>query len=85
MESEYGELLYYTEVRWLSCGKVLKHFFPLRNEISLFVETKNKPIPLLADSTFQCNLAFLTVLLTILLLFNAICFLLADSTFQCNI
>ena len=60
MDSEYGELLYHTEVRWLSRGKVLKRFFALRNEISLFMKMKNKAIPLLNDPTFQCSLAFLT-------------------------
>ena len=60
MDSEYGELLYHTEVRWLSRGKVLKRFFALRNEISLFMKMKNKAIPLLDDPTFQCSLAFLT-------------------------
>ena len=59
MGSEYGELLYHSEVRWLGRGKVLKRFFTLRNKIALFMETKNKPVPLLADSTFQCNLTFL--------------------------
>ena len=60
MDSEYGELLYHTEVRWLSHGKVLKRFFALRSEISLFMKMKNKAIPLLDDPTFQCSLAFLT-------------------------
>ena len=60
MNSEYGELLYHTEIRWLSRGNVLKRFFALRNEITTFLEMKNKAVPLLADATFQCNLAFLT-------------------------
>ena len=60
MDFEYGELLYHTEVRWLSRRKVLKRFFALRNEISLFINMKNKAIPLLDDPTFQCSLAFLT-------------------------
>ncbi|KAH1178575.1 hypothetical protein KIL84_012277 [Mauremys mutica] len=60
MDSEYGELLYHTEVRWLSHGNVLKLFFALREEIDFFMKMKNKEIPQLADSTFICNLAFLT-------------------------
>uniref|UniRef100_A0A8C3IDC5 Uncharacterized protein n=1 Tax=Chrysemys picta bellii TaxID=8478 RepID=A0A8C3IDC5_CHRPI len=60
MDSEYGELLYHTQVRWLSRGNVLQHFFALREEIDSFVKTKNKEVPQLADSTFICNLAFLT-------------------------
>ena len=60
MDSEYGELLYHTEIRWLSRGNVLKRFFALRNEIASFLEMKNKAVPLLADATFQCYLAFLT-------------------------
>ena len=60
MDSEYGEPLYHTEVRWLSRGNVLKRFFALRNEIASFMKMKNMAVPLLADATFQCNLAFLS-------------------------
>ena len=31
--SDYGDLTYYCEVRWLSKGKMLKRFYDLRNEI----------------------------------------------------
>lgn len=30
LDAQYGNLLYYTKVRWLSCGMVLKRFFELR-------------------------------------------------------
>ena len=51
---------YHTEVRWLSRGNVLKRLFALRNEITSFLEMKNRAVSLLADATFQCNLAFLS-------------------------
>ena len=60
MDSEYGELLYHTEVKWLSRGNVLKRFFALRNEIASFMKMKNMAVPLLTDATFQCHLAFLS-------------------------
>ena len=46
--------------RKLSHGNVLKRFFALRNEIASFVKMKNMAVTLLADATFQCNLAFLS-------------------------
>ena len=60
MDFEYGETLYHTEVQWLSRGKVLKRLFELRNKIISVIKVKNKEVPLLADSTFQCNLVFVT-------------------------
>ncbi|GLV40079.1 hypothetical protein CBL_02964 [Carabus blaptoides fortunei] len=49
IESKFVDL-YYTAVRWLSCGKVLLQFFQLRNEINLFLAEKNHPEPLLFEA-----------------------------------
>ena len=59
-ESQHGELLYHTEVRWLSRGKVLKRFFDLLEEIDSFMKIKNSEVPELTNSNFISNLAFLT-------------------------
>lgn len=47
------------DVRWLSRCAVLGKFFDIREEISLFMEAKNKPIPQLKDKKWICSLAFL--------------------------
>lgn len=64
LESEYGDLIFYTEVRWLSRGKMLRRFYEMRKEIELFMEIKEKPIPELNDDEWICDLAFLVDLTT---------------------
>jgi hypothetical protein len=57
--SDYEDVDYYCEVRWLSKGKMLKRFYNLRNEISNFFELKGKSIAQLKDDKWVCDLAFL--------------------------
>lgn len=64
LNAEYGDILLYTEVRWLSRGKSLERLFNLRKEIILFFKAIPKAdtdelISSLEDNDFQLDLAFL--------------------------
>ena len=52
-------LPYHTDVRWLSRGAVLKHFYKLRTEIAEFMQGKGKPVVELDDPEWTRDLAFL--------------------------
>jgi hypothetical protein len=58
IESEHGEIIYHTNVRWLSRGSVLQRFFDLLKKIKLFME-KSKRIEELDDKGWISDLAFL--------------------------
>ncbi|CAI5655388.1 unnamed protein product [Oreochromis niloticus] len=60
LESAYGDALYYTEVRWLSRGRVLKHFYELVPKINAFLHSKGKTVPELIDPEWKWHLSFLT-------------------------
>ena len=59
MDSQYGDLLYYTEVRWLSRGTMLRRIYELREEVFHFMEEKGKPVFNLKVPLWLCGLAFL--------------------------
>ncbi len=60
LESAHGDVLYHTEVRWLSRGRVLRRFYELLPEINAFLLTKGKTVPELIDAEWKWDLAFLT-------------------------
>lgn len=59
-DTEYSDLLTYTEVRWLSKGKVLQRFLNLIVEIKAFLEEKGDIYDFLDDVNWLCDLSFLT-------------------------
>uniref|UniRef100_A0A8C4FES4 HAT C-terminal dimerisation domain-containing protein n=1 Tax=Dicentrarchus labrax TaxID=13489 RepID=A0A8C4FES4_DICLA len=58
-ESEYGNLVYHCEVRWLSRANMLARFYTLREEVRRFTEMKGKPVMELSDGKFLFDLAFM--------------------------
>ncbi|XP_058846468.1 general transcription factor II-I repeat domain-containing protein 2A-like [Acipenser ruthenus] len=59
-DAEHQDLLYHTNVRWLSLGKVLQRVWELRDEINIFLEMQGKEndFPELRNSNWVCDLAF---------------------------
>lgn len=75
-EAEYGDLLLYNHVRWLSAGKCMERFFAIKKEIPTFL---NKYVPSdttelekkFEDPEFLVQLAFLTDLINHLNILNS--------------
>ncbi|XP_069680148.1 general transcription factor II-I repeat domain-containing protein 2A-like isoform X2 [Periplaneta americana] len=59
LDSQYGEMPYYCEIRWLSRGAVLDRYFELREDIAQFMESKDKAKPELRNKKWVCDLAFM--------------------------
>ena len=60
MDSKFNVLLYHTEVRWLSRGKVMNRVFALRAELlELLKSHNNRYSKYFEDSSFILTLAFL--------------------------
>lgn len=58
VKSEYGDLIYHLNVRWLSRGTVLKRFYCLRSEIDQFLKEKDRPLHEMNDPLWLADLAF---------------------------
>lgn len=65
IEAEYGDVIYFMEVRWLSIGAALKLFI-LGKEINIFMNKKEKIFSQLSDKKWILDLAFLTDITTFL-------------------
>ena len=59
MESNYKCLLYHTEVRWLSKGKVLSRFIAMKDEIVTFFKTQQTEFQVLEKDDWWLNVFFL--------------------------
>ena len=59
LDASYGDVIYFSGVRWLSRGQTLQRFWVLREELSMFFAMKGIPAPELEDQKWLCDLAFL--------------------------
>uniref|UniRef100_A0A3B4V8C9 HAT C-terminal dimerisation domain-containing protein n=1 Tax=Seriola dumerili TaxID=41447 RepID=A0A3B4V8C9_SERDU len=60
MGSDHEALLFHTEVRWLSHGKVLTRLFELREEVRIFLSDCGSPLAdYLTDQKWVASLAYL--------------------------
>lgn len=70
MDAQYGCLVYYSEVRWLSRGAFLQRFFNLLKEIDCFMKSKNKIVSELTNNDRIKDLTFLVDITTHLNILN---------------
>ena len=59
LNSAHQDLLYFTDVRWLSKGRMIKRFYNLREEVVQFLKKKGQPMHEMEDESWICDLAFL--------------------------
>ncbi|XP_068233332.1 zinc finger BED domain-containing protein 5-like [Palaemon carinicauda] len=60
MGSEHTKLLYHTEVRWLTRGKVLSRLFELREEVQIFLYARHDLYNRMHDTQWLTKLAYLS-------------------------
>ena len=60
MGSEHTKLLYHTEIRWLTRGKVLSRLFELREEVQIFLYERHDLYNRMHDTQWLTKLAYLS-------------------------
>ncbi|XP_070256829.1 general transcription factor II-I repeat domain-containing protein 2-like [Myotis yumanensis] len=70
LDVAYEDVLYHTEVHWLSRGRVLKQIHDLLPQITAFLLSKNKEVPELDDAEWKWHLTFLIDVTKLLNSFN---------------
>lgn len=58
-EAEYGDLVYFSNVRWLSRGSMLKRILALHNEVVIFLQSKSMDASHFRNPDWLASLAFL--------------------------
>ena len=51
LDSEHQDLAYFSKVRWLSKGSMLRRFYELRKEVALFLKNKGRPMAKMKDKS----------------------------------
>ncbi|XP_023211663.1 general transcription factor II-I repeat domain-containing protein 2A-like, partial [Centruroides sculpturatus] len=59
LETEYGDVVFNTEVHWLSRGAMLKRVYNLKSEIQLFLDMKGYAFPHFGNKEWMCDFGFL--------------------------
>lgn len=73
LDSEYKDVIYHNQVRWLSLGTVLHRVWAIKDDIILFLEMKNnKDFPQLANHNWLCDFAFTLDIMTHLNVLNTV-------------
>ena len=64
LDTEHQDLAYFSEVRWLSKGNMLRQFYKLQKEVALFLKNKGRPMAEIEDESCLCDLAILVDITT---------------------